>query len=543
MSEKLKILPIGGLREIGKNSMLIMHGRDALMIDCGIGFAGNDDFLDDDFFIPDFEVIDSLNIKFHGVVVTHGHEDHIGAIPYLLRKYDVPVYTTEFPAMLLKERVSRISKYKNIVALPSSRKQPFDVGPFSVKMIDVPHSILEAKGLEITVGGYKIVHTGDFKCEAGKHSPFYGKVADDVDILLIDSTNVEQTGHSGKEADVVENIREIVSKAEGRVIATAFSSNTERIKNIIDISIKEKRTVALMGRSVRQYTSIAESLGYLELPDSIVTDRAEIAKIPENRLTLIVTGSQAEPRSVMKRMSLDMLKSISVRYGDTIFFSSKIIPGNELSIGRMLDNLVERGANLHYEGTAYIHVSGHSRRDELIQTMHDVNPSFIVPVHGHLRFLDLNARIAEKEGYKAKMISDGDMLVYTKKSLYLEKTIDLETKIVSHYDPEMVELETVRERKRLARAGFMTILLHVDFINVKLLMPPRIITSGIMTSAKMKKVEREIKEIIYDYFTEEVGDDPDWEDVEEEIRIRSRRHLNSITGKKPIVYSIIANMK
>ncbi len=541
MTEKLKILPLGGLREVGKNCMLLIYNKEALMIDCGMGFAGNDEFMEDDFYIPDLDAIDSLDMKLTGAVVTHGHEDHIGAVPYLLKKFDIPVYMTEMPAKLLKERISKIATYDRIVALPSSRTQPFDIGPFTLRMIDVAHSIAEAKALEISVGPYKLLHTGDFKFEKKGESPFKEKVSEDIDILLMDSTNVEQDGHSGSEPDILPNIEKIIEEAPGRIIATAFSSNTIRIKNIAELSIKHGRTVALLGRSMNQYTRIAQELGHLQMPEGIITDRAKIKTVPDNKLTLIVTGSQAEPRSIMKRMSLDMLKSVTVKYGDTIFFSSKIIPGNELSISRMMDNLVEKGVNLFYENTAYIHVSGHAKRDELKQSILDVNPRLVIPVHGHIRFLDRNAKLARELGYEARMITDGDMLVYTKEKNYLQQKLDLETTIVSNYESDLVELETLRERKRTARSGFMVVLMTVDMLENELINPPTFISSGISAHGRLKKIERDVREIIYNYFNDELGEDPDWDDVEEEIRIRTRRYLTSVTRKKPIVYSTIVN--
>ena len=225
-------------------------------------------------------------------------------------------------------------------------------------MVDVPHSIPEAKGLIIKVGEYTIVHSGDFKGDNVKSSPFKNKVPSKVDIFLVDSTNIESEGNSSNEKSITKNIETLIENAAGRVIVTGFSSNVARIRNIIDISIKKGRVVGLMGRSVLSYTGFAKELGYIDLPPSIITDQAKINKVPENKLTLIVTGSQAETRSIMKRMSLDMMKSVSIKYGDTILFSSKIIPGNELSIGRMIDDLMEKGANVFYEKTDDIHVSG-----------------------------------------------------------------------------------------------------------------------------------------------------------------------------------------
>lgn len=539
MTEKLKFLPLGGLKEVGKNCMLVIYGKDALMIDCGIGFPGNDDFLEDDCFIPDFDIIENMELNLKGLIITHGHEDHIGAVPYLLRRFDVPVFATEFAAELLKERVARISKYSNITAIPAKRRTPFETGPFKIKMIPVVHSIPEAMALEIEVGGYKFVHTGDFKCDSPEKSPFSNFKSDDVDILFIDSTNVEHEGFSGREADIKENIATLVKKAQGRVIATCFSSNTFRLKTLIEAGIADGRKIALVGRSVQSYAAVARQLGYLNFSKEILSENRMIEKTPDSKLLIIATGSQAEPRSVMKRMSLDMLKMISIHTGDTILFSSKIIPGNELSIGRMIDVLVEKGAEIHYENTDHIHVSGHAYKDELMHAMQDVNPELIVPVHGHVRFRDYNARTAETLGYKTRMISDGDLFVYDKDKPYIERKVELEPIIVSNMDSKLIDIETVKERKRIARAGFMLVTLNVKLDNETFEVQPKILSSGLASISELKKIEKETKEIIYNYFSDEISYDPDWEDVEEEIRIRVRRFLKSKTAKKPVVYSTI----
>lgn len=543
MTPQIEILPLGGLKEVGKNCLLIKYLNEAVMIDCGMGFPGNDDFMEDDFFIPDFDIIDELEIDLLGCVITHGHEDHIGAVPYLLQKFNIPVYMTPFPAKVLEERINKYAKYKTIKTVNAKKAHQIKIGPFTIEMIDVPHSIPESKFLIIKVADYTIVHTGDFKSESSKNSPFKGKVPDKVDILLVESTNIESAGHAENERSITGNIGEIIENARGRVIATCFSSNTARIKNIIDISLEKGRTVALLGRSVNSYSAIASELGHLKLPASVITDQSKINRVPENRLTLIVSGSQAEPRSVMKRMSLDMMKSVSVKIGDTIFFSSKNIPGNEISIGRMIDNLVEKGADVYYENTDHIHVSGHAKQDDIIQAFNDINPALIIPVHGHRRFLELSAKLADREGFSSTVISDGEMLVYRKNKRYaVSHKFDLTVKVVSNGDPDMVDIENIRERKKIAKAGIMTVMMTVDFLSNTLLSKPRIISSGIASASRMKKIDREIKDLIESYFKEEIPDEPFWKDVEEEIRIRVRRHLLAILKKKPIVNAIIVNL-
>ena len=543
MTLPVEIMPLGGLKEVGKNCTIIKYGTDAVMIDCGMGFPGNDDFMDDDFFIPDLDIIEELELELHGCVITHGHEDHIGGVPYLLKRFDIPVYMTKFPHNILAERLSKFAKYKNIVSFNSKRVPLIECGPFKIEMINVPHSIPEAKGLIIKVGEYKIVHTGDFKLKKTGKSPFEGKISENTDILMIDSTNIEHPGRSEDEGVVIRNISKIIENAPGRVIVTGFSSNIERIRNIIDIALTRKRVVGLLGRSVSSYSSIASELGYMKLPPSVITQQSKINQIPENKLLLIVTGSQAEPRSVMKRMSLDMMKSVSIKYGDTIIFTSKNIPGNELSIGRMIDNLIEKGAEVYYENTDKIHVSGHANQQDIINTVISVNPDVVLPVHGHRRFLNLSAKLARRNGFNAQVLTDGEMFTYRKKKMpVISRKFDLITKIVSNNDPDLVDIETIRDRKRIARAGFMNVLMTVDFLSNTLLSRPRIVSTGIASPAKMKKIEREILNSISDHFKEEIPEDPYWKDVEEEIRIKIRRHLYSITRKKPVVNAIIVNL-
>jgi len=543
MRDQLSIVPLGGLREVGKNCLLLIYGKEALMIDCGMGFPGNDDFMDDDFFIPDFDAIRQLDVSLVGVVVTHGHEDHIGAIPYLLRDHEVPVYLTEFPAELLQERLARVARYNTLVPLPAKRKNPFTIGPFSVKMLPVPHSIPESKALLVSVGPFTVLHTGDFKCDGSGHSPFYKKVPEEVDLMLVDSTNIEREGCSIQEEDIIPNLRKIIAEAPGRVIVTAFSSNIERIRNIIDIAQEEGRVIGLMGRSVHTYTRIARKLGYLKLPASVVTDESKFATIPDEKLLMIVTGSQAEPRSIMKRLSLDMLKAVPLKYGDTVLFSSRMIPGNETAIGRMMDTLVEKGVNLFYEATAQVHASGHGRQADLLLAAREVNPTLVVPVHGHLRFIAHHCRLLEREGLSTRMISDGDVLLYTKKYSELVRRLDLRKRIVSNYDPDLVDIETIRDRKRLARAGAMTVLLTVNFIEGRLVTPPRFSSIGIASAAAMKNIEHELRGQLYAYFAEKKKKDAlgDHDEIEEEVRVLVRRYLMDLTDKKPMVTVMVVN--
>ncbi|MGI6394846.1 MAG: MBL fold metallo-hydrolase [bacterium] len=271
MSQKIELLSLGGLKEIGKNCLLIKHGRQAIMIDCGMGFPGNDDFMEDDFFIPDFDIIDELDIELLGCVITHGHEDHIGGVPYLLQKFNIPVYMTKFPQMVLEERIAKHATYKNRIESFNYKKTPeIELGPFKVTMFDIPHSIPEAKGLVIEVDGITLVHTGDFKYDGRKNSPFKGKIPKNVDILLVDSTNIERAGHSENENSIIPNITKIIGNATGRVIVTGFSSNTARIKSIMKISLTKGRTIGLLGRSVCSYTKIASELGHLKMPPSVL---------------------------------------------------------------------------------------------------------------------------------------------------------------------------------------------------------------------------------------------------------------------------------
>ena len=542
MKTKLKILPIGGLGEIGKNATLIMDGSDAFLIDAGMGFPGADDFIEDDFFIPDFDVIDELDITLHGVVITHGHEDHIGSLPYFLKKRNIPVFMTELPSMLLHERMGIVApEAHSSFNIIKNRKKSFKIGPFTITYIPVPHSVPEANGLLIETPNYRLVHSGDFKL-ADASSPFGAIIGKKpVDILFVDSTNVEKTGRTGSEESIKENIQEIVKNATGRLIATMFSSNTERVKTIIEASLAAGRTVALLGRSINNYTTFAQKLGYLELPKSVITDPAKISSVPDNKLTIVATGSQAESRAVMNRISLDMFKSLTLKYGDTIFFSSKMIPGNELSISRMIDNLVERGATVYYENNAKIHVSGHAKQDEIIEVIKDVDPKLVVPVHGHFRFLDKMSQIAGGLGYDTRVISNGDVMVYSGKDHWLQHRIELFPVIVSNYRTDLVSIETIKERRRLARAGSMTVMMTVDFLNSTLLGPPRIVSQGIATREITKKLERSVVDAIYAHFSK-LSDETDWLDTEEEIRIITRRLLTKKTKKKPIVFSLIVNL-
>jgi ribonuclease J len=411
----LAFLPLGGTGEIGMNFNLYRYGGKYLAVDCGIGFGGNE-LPEAEIIMPDPAFIAERRDRLVGLIITHAHEDHVGAVAHLWRQLRCPVYTTPFTAAVLRRKLGEAQLLNEVKIHVIPPGGSFDVEPFKLQFIRVAHSTPEAQALAIRTPAGLVVHTGDWKLDP---NPLVGPPTDEaafqalgdegVLAMVCDSTNALVEGHSGSEADVRRSLSTLIKSLSGRVVVTCFASNVARVETVAVAARDAGRSVALVGRSLRNLDAAARETGYLKtLPPFLSEDRAE--DVPDNNLLILITGSQGEARSALSRVALDTHPSLSLGEGDTVIFSSRMIPGNERAIGTVQDNLVRRGVRVMTDDDHMVHVSGHPARDELRKLYKLVRPKFAVPVHGEWRHLSAHAALAKEMGIEPLMLEDGDIL-------------------------------------------------------------------------------------------------------------------------------------
>jgi len=411
----LAFLPLGGTGEIGMNLNLYRYGGKYLAVDCGIGFGGNET-PEAEIIMPDPSFIAERRDKLVGLIITHAHEDHVGAVAHLWRQLRCPVYTTKFTAAVLRRKLGEAQLLNEVKIHVIPPGGSFELAPFSLQFIQVAHSTPESQALAIRTPAGLVVHTGDWKLDP---NPLVGPPTDEaafkalgdegVLALVCDSTNALVEGHSGSELDVRRSLAGLIRGLTGRVVVTCFASNVARVESVVVAARDAGRSVALIGRSLHNLEAAARETGYLKtLPDFVEEDR--IDDVPDDNLLILITGSQGEPRSALARVAADSHRSLSLGEGDTVIFSSRMIPGNERAIGAVQDNLVRRGVRVMTDSDHMVHVSGHPARDELRKLYRLVRPKFSVPVHGEWRHLAAHAALAEDLGVHAVMLEDGDIL-------------------------------------------------------------------------------------------------------------------------------------
>ncbi len=494
--QKVKIIPIGGLSSIGTNMTLFEFGDDILVVDCGIMFP-NEEMPGIDFIIPDFSYITRNRSRVKGIIITHGHEDHIGAVPYLLQEISAPVFGTKLTLGLIQSRLEEHpprEKPTCIEVEPGSRIQ---VGGFLVDFLRVNHSIIDGTALAITTPVGVIVHTGDFKID---FSPVDGKVTDiyrfseygekGVLLLMSDSTNAERKGYTRSESVLASRLMEIFSTARGRIIVATFASNIHRIQQVLDAAQKYNRRVVFSGTTMVKNVEIAQNLGYLNFKKNLVVDIKEASSIPHKKLVVVCTGSQGEPMSALARMSSGSHKHFSAGAGDTVIITASVIPGNERTVYTVINALMRMGADVFYEQDEDIHVSGHASQEELKLMISLTRPRFFLPIHGEYRHLRAHARLAESLGIKPSHIliaENGDMLELGKKSFEKTGKIELSQVFVDGNEIEDVSSSIIKDRKSMSNEGIIAVTVVVS--DGMLVHQPEILSRGFITGRSTRVLD------------------------------------------------------
>jgi ribonuclease J len=547
----LRVMPMGGLGEIGLNSLLFDDGASALLVDAGLMFP-DDTMLGVDYVVPDFSVLREAAPHLSGLLLTHGHEDHIGAVPFLLKEFDIPVYGTRLTLGLLRHRLAEqgVSAERLV---PIARDARFRLGGFDVEAFPVCHSIPDAVGYILRCPEGVFVHTGDFKID-----PFpldgvptaIGRLravseGEGVTALFSDSTNVERDGTSLPEKFVGEALSEIFGQAGGRVIVAMFSSNLHRIQEALNAAARCRRRVALCGKSMVRNVATAMDLGYLVLPSpGILIPVEDVPSLPDRSVAVLTTGSQGEPRSALTLMALGEHKHVKIREGDTAVLSSKFIPGNERSIASVINRLFLAGADVLYEKISEVHVSGHGSREELKAMIAAVRPAHFIPVHGEARLLIRHRKLGEEMGVPStEVILNGDVLEFSGGRMSRAERVEVGRLFVDGKGVGDVESLVLKDRYHLSQVGMVMVVVALSSTTGELLYGPDIITRGVVTESGTEAlVDGAREEVLRTLEESGAGARTDSAEMQTGIRRALRRYFNKRLERKPIIVPVLLEM-
>ena len=483
----LRVVPLGGLGEIGRNMMALEYGDDMVVIDAGVLFPG-EDMPGVDFIIPDITYLVENKDKIRAILITHGHEDHIGALPYVLQEIDVPVYASRLTHGLITVKLKEYRGLRGARLNVVEPHVPFKIGRLRAEFFRVCHSIPDAMGIALTTPVGMVIHTGDFKID---HTPADGKPtdfgslsqlsSDGVLLLFSDSTYAEVEGYTPSEQTVGEALDRVIGEATGRVMVATFASLISRMQQTIDAAVKHGRKVTFVGRSMLNNSKMATNMGYLDSPPGTVVSLSEARQLPHDEVVILATGAQGEPTSALVRIANGEHQDIEIVRGDTVVISASPIPGNERLVGKTIDNLYRQGATVLYSRTALVHVHGHGSREELKMMLSLVRPKFFVPVHGEYRHLVAHASLAQSSGIPESntfVLEDGDVLELTAEAGTVEDKVPAGPVFVDGHRLWDTQDRVLGERKRLARDGIVMVLLTFDKQTNKLLKQPKVMSAG-----------------------------------------------------------------
>jgi len=546
---KLLIIPLGGIGEIGKNMTVIQYDKEMLVLDSGLMFP-EEEMLGIDIVIPDISYLIENKEYIKGILITHGHEDHIGALPYVLQQINAPLYGTKLTLGLvegkLKETKLRKKVAMNVVKAPSTVK----IGKFSVDFMRMNHSIPDAVGFAIHTPVGIICHTGDFKLD---QTPVNGEKADlhkfaeigskGVLALMSDSTNAEREGYTMSEKVVGGTIEEIFASVNGRIIVATFASNIHRIQQIFDAAYKYNRKVAVVGRSMVNVVNIALELGYLSLPKSLLVDLDTISQLPKESVVIITTGSQGEPMSALTRMSMSEHKKVEITPGDTVLISATPVPGNEKFVGRTIDRLFKQGADVIYEAISGVHVSGHASQEELKLVLNLVRPKYFIPVHGEYRHLIHHAKLAEEVGIPKENIfipENGRIMEFTKDSARMAGKVTSGKVLVDGLGVGDVGNIVLRDRRQLSQDGILIVVVTLDRDKAEVVAGPDIISRGFVyvreSEELMERARDKVKQALKKCQEENLSE---WSTIKSQVRECLGKFLFEQTRRRPMILPII----
>jgi ribonuclease J len=546
---RLEIVPLGGLGEFGLNMMAVGWEDTMIVIDTGLMFPGNE-LLGVDLVIPDMTYLFQNKERLKAVLLTHGHEDHIGALPYLLKEVEVPVFGTRLTLGICRHRLEEHRLADRSELRPVVPGESRSIGPFKIDFIGVSHSLADGVALAIGTPQGTVIHTGDFKFD---QTPVVGEATDlhrlaeygkgDVLALLSDSTNSERVGHTGSERDVIDAFEEVIRRTNGRIFVSCFTSSTHRIQLALDLAAQYGRKVALLGRSMSENVRTAIDLGYLKLTGDQLIRPAEISSLPRNQVLILVSGSQGEPLSALSQIAIGNHKHVSIEPGDTVILSARVIPGNERAVSRVINHLYRRGADIVHSSVASVHVSGHGSAEELKLMLNLVRPRYFIPIHGEWRQLVTHARIARDLGIpdeRVLLAEDGDVIAFDHQGGRLAGKEQAGRVIVDGSGLGDVEDIVLRDRKHLSAGGIVVPVVVINTQTGKIEAPPDIITRGFLTGDDGEQLLSEARDLVVSTLeSSSLEEVTDWGLVKEKIGTELRRFFRKRTQRRPMILPIV----
>ncbi|MDA8272131.1 MAG: ribonuclease J [Deltaproteobacteria bacterium] len=551
----LKAIPLGGLGEIGLNMMVYETEKDIIIVDSGIMFP-EDYMLGIDMVIPDIRYLyaPEKRQKIRGIVLTHGHEDHIGAIPYILRELNLPIFGTPFTLGILEEKLKEHDLPFKVSLFTVKTGNSITLGDFEIEFIRVAHSIIDGASLAIKTPIGTIIHTGDFKLDQtlDKNSAtdinriaHYGD--NGVLALFSDSTNIEKEGFTISENDIKKTFRNIFQGNGRRIIVALFASNIHRISELLSLAVEFNKKVIFSGRSLLTYTKVARKLGYLKIPEDILIDEETIDYYKPEELLILTTGTQGEAMSALSRISVNDHKYIKIKPNDLVLLSSKFIPGNEKAISKIINNLYRRGAEVYYENISEIHVSGHASKEELKLMINIVKPKYFIPVHGELRHLCQHKKLAVSAGIPADsvfVLENGNSLAFTEdKECRADEKVYAGRIFVDGKGIGDVGAHTLKERAHLSENGMIIVLLVVDAQTSSIISGPEIVSKGFVFEDYFKELNETLRKLVVHVIEEnQKYDTVDWVKVKDDIRRALKKYLNKTIDRHPFIFPMITEV-
>jgi len=547
----LKAIPLGGLGEFGMNMMAFEYGDAMVVVDCGLMFPDSE-LLGVDIVVPDISYLRENQSRLLAILLTHGHEDHIGALPYVLDDVRAPVYGTPFTLALARSKLEEHGLAAEVELREMLPSRPFQVGPFQVEFIHLTHSIIEAGALALSTPVGTVIHTGDFKFDP---TPMEGAPSDlhtladygrkGVLALFSDSTNVERPGMTPSERSVRERLLEIFSEANGRVLISCFSTSLHRLQLVADLSEEFGRRLCFVGRSMLQVSRIALEMGRLHVPEGLLIQPQDLRKFPRDQVTIVLTGSQGEPMAALSRVAVKNHRWVAVEPDDDVVISARVIPGNEKSIFRVIDHLYRRGARVHHHDGSVppVHVSGHASVEELKLMLNLVRPRYFIPVHGDYRQLHLHAALA-KELAAVKdevfILETGDVLEFDGRGAQKAGRVKVGKVYIDVGTLDEVEEEILKERRHISADGIVIPILAINEHTGQLETEPAIVSRGFIPLDEAHELLESARKVIHKTIEKSNPEEVrDWGVIKEKIRTALRRHFDQETGKRPIVLPVV----